>query len=202
MKPVSAIEAECQCGEVIFSLASHLPGDVLTCPWCARPYRYLGDGQIEPLYGEARAAGAGLPTGTGELQEAGPGRGAPPPLASEASAGEEPHSARLQKPASARPMPGGVWAMVAFGVAGNVLAFTFLFLVFPRQPDGVRLALWGGALSAPGAIWPEVVTLAVGHLMGFTFWVSFLAWRLRRQALVRGLKASALPSRVPNERRS
>ena len=39
--------AACECGQVLFDIVERKSGDDLTCPWCNREYRYLGDGIVE-----------------------------------------------------------------------------------------------------------------------------------------------------------
>ena len=41
--------AACACGQVLFDVGDKKPNDVLTCPWCDRKYRYLGNGKVEPV---------------------------------------------------------------------------------------------------------------------------------------------------------
>src|SRR5687767_13855203 len=41
--------AACSCGQVLFDTGGRKEGDVLTCPWCEKKYRYLGDEKIAPL---------------------------------------------------------------------------------------------------------------------------------------------------------
>jgi hypothetical protein len=50
--------AECECGQVMFDVVERKAGDTLSCPWCERRYRYLGDNQIEPLTGKESDAPA------------------------------------------------------------------------------------------------------------------------------------------------
>jgi hypothetical protein len=40
--------AACTCGQVFFDTDGRKHGDVLTCPWCQKTFRYMGGNEIEP----------------------------------------------------------------------------------------------------------------------------------------------------------
>ncbi len=48
--------AACACGQVLFDVGDKKPNDVLTCPWCDRKYRYLGNGKVEPADAKTAAS--------------------------------------------------------------------------------------------------------------------------------------------------
>jgi hypothetical protein len=87
--------AACACGQVLFETAERKAGDELSCPWCERKYRYLGDDKIEPWSSDGKPSAKDSEEEDDEADQP-----------AEKPAGEEPHKKKKKKkkkkPESAR----------------------------------------------------------------------------------------------------
>ncbi|HLX61054.1 MAG TPA: hypothetical protein VKX17_07205 [Planctomycetota bacterium] len=143
----------CECGQVVFDLAGRKSGDILSCSWCGRKFRFLGADRIAPLTPEEA-----------KLAEA---------------AAKNTRTARGQKPPGTAV---SVWPMIGFIVAFNALAFIALAVLLPKGEDSLRHTLWDSDFTVQGrAVWPDLVALAVGHMLGFCGWAAYI-YRVHKKA--------------------
>lgn len=201
--------AACACGQVLFEVADRKVGDMLSCPWCQREYRFLGENRIEPY--DPKKKPAVEPTGAkpdspGKSPDAAAqpkaegaaglavvripaapqstGRKATENL-SHVSAGlnDSRRAAPAGKPSRPKEVPGGLFTMIGFIVVFNAAALIALSFVLPRLPDGTRESFWGSAIPKT-AVWPEILALVIGHIAGFIAWSCYVyrLWKLKKLA--------------------
>lgn len=145
--------APCPCGQVVFDLSERKRGDVLTCSWCSKAFRYSGGEQIVAISAEEAKRGA----------------------VSGAAAKPRPRARKAEGP------PGGVLPMIGFIVAFNALAFVAVSLLLPKGDDDLRHAVWDSEFTVSAkALWPDLCALGLGHILGFSAWALYV-YRLHRR---------------------
>ena len=187
--------AACSCGQVLFDTGGRKEGDVLTCPWCEKKYRYLGDEKIAPIEekaepieevsdelevveGSEEVIVARIPAKPNTVTKKPKKRDKPDrpltgtkPLSPVGDEGApRAPSVRTKQP---KEIPGGVGVMIVFIIAFNAIAFIGMSFVIVTQPDKSRLAIWGQSYSSK-AIWPELAALLIGHIVGFIAWSCYV----------------------------
>jgi len=182
----------CSCGQVVFDVAGRKAGEILSCPWCERQYRYLGSSMIAPFEEAEEETGAAQSKDMAEAED---------PAGEQAEAGMslaermKAHSAKRKRQQAAvqaskagpsndtpktrakgrRPgVPGGLLRMIAFIVVSNAIAFVLLQVYFTPHRDGSRTMPWGGTIPRHSVPWPELVALLAGHLCGFVAWACYV----------------------------
>jgi hypothetical protein len=191
--------AACECGQVLFDIVERKAGDTLTCPWCNREYRYLGDGKVEP----AKPA-SGDTIKKPQSKELAKEKDKPEPEKPEKS--EKPEKKEREKekePAEARrsaenygtrkqedtvqprdplapkgsrrikarkdDVPGGFPIMIGFIIGFNGAAFIGLAVI--------RMTEWEKFVPR-SATWPLIAALVLGHIVGFVAWSAFVYYKL------------------------
>jgi hypothetical protein len=199
----AAQPAACSCGQVLFETSGRKSGDVLTCPWCQKKYRYLGDnkiesfeeeiaevsGELEVVEGSEEVLIAHIPAALDMVEKKSRRQKRPQSVSTrsnssqrktldENSAPKTP-SARAKKP---KDIPGGTFLMVCFVAVFNGLAFITSSYIFVTQTDGARLAPWGQVIHKK-AIWPEIAALVLGHVVGFIAWTCYIYFFLEKRKM-------------------
>ena len=205
----------CACGQVVFDVAGRKAGEMLSCPWCSKKYRYLGGNTIVPA-AEAEEKEEGQDKGVAEAEA--PETGAAPGERMKAHAarrkqqqaegqelkpGQGSDSPKVKAGGRRPEIPGGALRMVAFIVVCNGIALLLLQAFFPPRRDGTRMTPWGWTLPRYKVPWPELVTLAIGHLCSFVAWAGSL-YLLHRNQKRKAVEQVARPAekKDQNEKQS
>jgi hypothetical protein len=93
--------AACACGQVLFETAERKAGDELSCPWCERKYRYLGEDRIEPWSPNGKPPAKDSADEDDEEEGEGEEHSADKPA--EQAAGEEPPKKKKKKKKKKKP---------------------------------------------------------------------------------------------------
>jgi hypothetical protein len=188
--------ASCSCGQVVFDVTGRNIGEILSCPWCRKEYRYLGSNTIAPFAGEEEEGQSkgGAHAGALEAGEAGGGLGErmkahlarrkqEPAAGQDLKGGKGGEGPKGRAKVRRREVPGGALRMVAFIVISNAIALILLQVFFARRGDGSRTTPWGGIIPRHRIPWPELAALLSGHLCGFVAWACYVyQWQRSRKA--------------------